>query len=109
MRRRVLVGTFRAHQIAIVDVRGAGVITTTDVLGLLIATFGGTAVGVERQRTGHADGAEARFAGVRTFTLRGGWGGLGGRLWNAGVTPPAAALVAGAVAITTAAYVARMR
>jgi hypothetical protein len=109
MRRSVLVGTFRAHQIAIVDVRGAAVITTTDVLGLLIATFGGTAVGVERQRTGHADGAEARFAGVRTFTLLGGLGGLAGLLWNAGVTLPAAALVAGAVAITTAAYVARMR
>lgn len=109
MRRSGLVGTFRAHQMAIVDVRGAGVITTTDVLGLLIATFGGTAVGVERQRTGHADGAEARFAGVRTFTLLGGLGGLAGLLWNAGVTLPAAALVAGAVAITTAAYVARMR
>ena len=27
-----------------------------DLLGMLIATLGGTAVGLERQRSGHADG-----------------------------------------------------
>src|SRR5262245_51576407 len=80
-----------------------------DIPGLVIAALGGTAVGVERQWSGHADGTEARFAGVRTFTLLGGLGGLAGWLWTAGVTLPAAALIAGAAAVTTAAYVARMR
>jgi uncharacterized membrane protein (DUF4010 family) len=80
-----------------------------DTLGLVIAALGGTAVGVERQWSGHADGAEARFAGIRTFTLLGGLGGLAGWLWQTGLTVPAAVLLTGAVAITTAAYVARMR
>lgn len=80
-----------------------------DIPGLVIAALGGTAVGVERQWSGHADGAEARFAGVRTFTLLGGLSGLAGWLWQAGLTVPAAVLLIGAVGITTAAYVARMR
>jgi len=80
-----------------------------DILGLVIAALGGTAVGVERQWSGHADGVDARFAGVRTFTLLGGLGGLAGWLWQAGYTLPATVLLAGAAAITSAAYVARMR
>jgi uncharacterized membrane protein (DUF4010 family) len=80
-----------------------------DIPGLVIAALGGTAVGVERQWSGHAEGEAARFAGVRTFTLLGGLGGLAGWLWTAGFTLPATVLIAGAVAITTAAYVARMR
>jgi uncharacterized membrane protein (DUF4010 family) len=80
-----------------------------DLLGLVIAALGGTAVGVERQWSGHADGTAARFAGVRTFTLLGGLGGLAGWLWQAGYTLPAAALLTGAAGITVAAYVARMR
>jgi len=81
---------------------------SVDVLGLFIAAIGGTAVGVERQWSGHAEGAAARFAGVRTFTLLGGLGGLAGWLWRTGLTFPAAVLLAGAAAITAAAYVARM-
>ena len=80
-----------------------------DVLGLLIAALGGTAVGVERQWSGHAEGEDARFAGVRTFTLLGGLGGLAGWLWQAGFTLPATVLIGGATAITAAAYIARMR
>lgn len=80
-----------------------------DILGLVIAALGGTAVGVERQWSGHADGAGARFAGVRTFTLLGGLGGIAGWLWKSGLTLPAAVLIAGATAITIAAYVGRMR
>ena len=80
-----------------------------DLPGLVIAALGGTAVGVERQWSGHADGIEARFAGVRTFTLLGGLGGLTGWFLKAGYTLPAAVLLMGAVAITVAAYVARMR
>jgi uncharacterized membrane protein (DUF4010 family) len=80
-----------------------------DLLGLVIAALGGTAVGVERQWSGHADGSEARFAGVRTFTLLGGLGGLAGWLLQSGYTLPAAVLLMGATAITTAAYIASMR
>jgi uncharacterized membrane protein (DUF4010 family) len=80
-----------------------------DVIGLVIAALGGTAVGVERQWSGHAQGEAARFAGVRTFTLLGLLGGLAGWLWQAGFTLPATVLVAGAAALTVAAYVARMR
>ena len=83
--------------------------SSIDVIGLMVAALGGTAVGVERQWSGHADGAKARFAGVRTFTLLGGLGGLAGWLWRAGLTIPALVFIGGAVAVTTAAYVARMR
>jgi uncharacterized membrane protein (DUF4010 family) len=83
--------------------------TTTSILGLLIAALGGTAVGFERQWSGHAHGPAARFAGIRTFTMLGAIGGLSGWLWNAGVTLPAAVLFAGAVAITAAAYAAGSR
>jgi uncharacterized membrane protein (DUF4010 family) len=80
-----------------------------DVTGLLIATLGGTAVGIERQWSGHAEGPEARFAGIRTFTLLGGVGGLGGALWSLGLTGPAVVLLTGAAAITIAAYVSASR
>jgi uncharacterized membrane protein (DUF4010 family) len=83
--------------------------TPSDILGLLIATLGGAAVGVERQRSGHAEGPAARFAGIRTFTMLGAVGGLSGWLWNAGITTPAAILFAGAVAIVAAAYIAGSR
>jgi uncharacterized membrane protein (DUF4010 family) len=82
---------------------------TSDILGLLIATLGGASVGLERQWSGHANGPSARFAGIRTFTMLGAVGGVCGWLWNAGVTMPAAILLAGAVAITAGAYVAGSR
>lgn len=80
--------------------------TPADIALLVIATLGGAAVGLERQWSGHAAGPEARFAGIRTFTMLGALGGLSGWLWTAGVTIPAALLFAGAVAIVVAAYVA---
>jgi uncharacterized membrane protein (DUF4010 family) len=80
-----------------------------DVTGLVIAALGGTAVGIERQWSGHAEGPEARFAGIRTFTLLGGLGGLSGALWALGLTAPAVVLLTGAAAITVAAYVAASR
>jgi uncharacterized membrane protein (DUF4010 family) len=82
---------------------------SVDVLRLLIAGLGGAAVGLERQWSGHAEGSAARFAGIRTFTMLGGVGGLSGVLWTAGPTAPAAILFAGAVTIVAAAYVARSR
>ena len=39
--------------------------------GLTVAILGGAAVGVERQRSGHATGPDARLGGIRTFTLLG--------------------------------------
>jgi uncharacterized membrane protein (DUF4010 family) len=81
----------------------------SEVLGLFVAALGGTAVGLERQRSGHADGPSARFAGIRTFTMLGALAGLAGWLWMTGVTALAAILLAGAVAITVSAYIASSR
>ena len=47
---------------------------------LAIATLGGLAVGVEREWSGHAAGPQARFAGLRTFTMLGLVAGLSGSL-----------------------------
>jgi uncharacterized membrane protein (DUF4010 family) len=84
-------------------------VSTTNIVGLLIAALGGAAVGLERQWSGHADGPGARFAGIRTFTMLGAVGGLSGWLWTAGAAAPAAILLAGAVAVVAAAYVAGSR
>jgi uncharacterized membrane protein (DUF4010 family) len=81
----------------------------SDIFGLLIATLGGAAVGLERQWSGHAIGPAARFAGIRTFTMLGAVGGLCGWLWTGGVTIPSVILLTGAVAIVAAAYVAGSR
>jgi uncharacterized membrane protein (DUF4010 family) len=80
-----------------------------DLIGLVIAALGGAAVGLERQRSGHAEGPQARFAGIRTFTLLGGLAGLSGSLWTLGLTAPAVVLLGAAAAITTAAYIAASR
>jgi len=84
-------------------------VTTDAIAGVLIAGLGGAAVGLERQWSGHADGPQARFAGIRTFTMLGAAGGFSGLLWTLGITAPAAILFAGAVAIVAAAYVAGSR
>jgi uncharacterized membrane protein (DUF4010 family) len=81
----------------------------SDILGILIAALGGTAVGVERQWSGHAAGPGARFAGIRTFTMLGAVAGLSGWLWTNELPAPAAILFAGAVGIIAAAYVAASR
>ena len=81
----------------------------SNIVGLLIAALGGAAVGLERQWSGHADGPAARFAGIRTFTMLGAVGGVSGWLWMAGAPTPAAILLAGAVAVVAAAYVAGSR
>jgi uncharacterized membrane protein (DUF4010 family) len=80
--------------------------TDTDLraLGVIIATLGGAAIGVERERSGHARGPGARFAGVRTFTLLGGLAGLTGWLWAEGMPGLAVVLLCGAAALVVAAY-----
>jgi uncharacterized membrane protein YhiD involved in acid resistance len=62
------------------------------ISGILVAALCGGAVGLERQRSGHAlasDGSELHFAGLRTFTLIGVLGGVAGWLWRAGYQAPA--------------------
>jgi uncharacterized membrane protein (DUF4010 family) len=76
-----------------------------NLTGLAVAILGGAAVGVERQRSGHASGHDARFGGLRTFTLLGAVAGVAGLLIAASFTIPAALLIAGALALTVAAYV----
>ncbi|MFN7916848.1 MAG: MgtC/SapB family protein [Vicinamibacterales bacterium] len=75
-----------------------------DLLALLVATLGAAGIGVERQQSGHASGAGARFAGVRTFTLLGLVSGLAGTLAQSGQTWLAVALVAGPAALVVVAY-----
>jgi uncharacterized membrane protein (DUF4010 family) len=79
--------------------------TLTTVVRMAVATLGGAAVGVERQRSGHATGPDARFGGVRTFTMLGAVAGVAGLLTAAQLIIPAALLIAGALALTVAAYV----
>ena len=55
-------------------------VASRDVIYILVATFGGAVVGLEREWSGHASGPNARFAGVRTFTLIGGLSGIAGWL-----------------------------
>jgi uncharacterized membrane protein (DUF4010 family) len=78
-------------------------------IGLVIAALGGTAIGLERQWSGHADGPQARFGGIRTFTMIGALAGLAGWLWELDLGTPAAILLGGVVAIIAAAYVAGSR
>jgi uncharacterized membrane protein (DUF4010 family) len=76
----------------------------SDLIGLVVAALGGTAIGLERQWSGHADGPRGRFAGIRTFTMLGALGGICGWLWTTGAVALAVVLLAGATAITAAAY-----
>jgi uncharacterized membrane protein (DUF4010 family) len=80
-----------------------------DILGLVIAALGGAAVGLEREWSGKTQGSDARFAGIRTFTLLGGLGGLAGAMWSANVIWPAAIVLLGAVALVVVAYLAASR
>lgn len=79
------------------------------ILSIAAAALGGLAVGIEREWSGHASGPKARFAGIRTFTLLGGLGGISGWLWSEGDQLPAALLLAVAAALVVAAYVAASR
>jgi uncharacterized membrane protein (DUF4010 family) len=79
------------------------------LLGLVVAALGGAAVGVERQRSGHASGTEARFGGVRTFTLLGGVAGLAGWLTTQHLVGLAVVLACGAVGLVIGGYFAASR
>ena len=75
-------------------------------IGIMVAALGGAAVGVERQWSGHASGSEARFGGVRTFTLIGGVAGLAGWFAAQQLFGISIVLTAGATALVIAGYIA---
>ena len=76
---------------------------------LAAATLAGLAVGVERQWSGHASGENARFGGLRTFTMIGLVAGVAGWWMTTGLAVAAAVLLSGLVAIIAIAYVAASR
>lgn len=78
-------------------------------LRLAIAALVGVGVGLERQWSGHTSGPDARFAGLRTFTLIGGLGGVAGLLLSHGQAAAAVALIAGAIAVAVTAFVVAVR
>jgi uncharacterized membrane protein (DUF4010 family) len=71
-----------------------------------VALVGGLAVGLEREWSGHASGPGARFAGVRTFFLLGGLGGIAGWLATPALALPglAAAVLLATGGLIVAAY-----
>jgi uncharacterized membrane protein (DUF4010 family) len=71
---------------------------------LAVAGLVGLAIGIERQRSGHASGPGHDFAGTRTFLLLGLLGGLGGILVVHDVAFAGAALVAAGALLTISAY-----
>jgi uncharacterized membrane protein (DUF4010 family) len=77
-----------------------------DTLGIVIATLGGAAIGLEREWSGHA---VARFAGIRTFTLIGLAAGIAGWLWLNGQHWLALTILGSFAALIVAAYVAAAR
>jgi uncharacterized membrane protein (DUF4010 family) len=76
-----------------------------DVVGLMVAILGGAAVGVERQRSGHATGPDARLGGIRTFTLLGTCAGLGGFLIKSGYAASALLVIGAALVLVITGYV----
>jgi uncharacterized membrane protein (DUF4010 family) len=84
-------------------------LTSEAIWQVAAAMLGGLAIGLERQWSGHAKGPNARFAGLRTFTMIGLLAGLSGWWWNAGLQIFASVLLIGTVAVVLAAYVVRSR
>jgi uncharacterized membrane protein (DUF4010 family) len=73
-------------------------------LDLFIAALAGMVVGIEREWSGHATGPDARFAGIRTFTLLGGLGGLAGWFARSGQVAAGVTLLAAGCAFAIGAY-----
>ena len=87
----------------------SGLLGLQGIVEIAVAALGGAAIGVERQWSGHASGDQARFGGVRTFTLLGGLAGVSARLWIEGFPAFAAILLGAAVGLILAGYVAASR
>jgi uncharacterized membrane protein (DUF4010 family) len=76
---------------------------------LAVGALVGLAVGFERERTGHTEGPDGRFAGVRTFFLLGLIGGIGGHLLQEGNALAAVVLLAAAGTLSVLAYALAVR
>ena len=76
---------------------------------LAIAALVGLGVGLEREWSGHASGPDARFAGIRTFSLLGLLGGAGGLLLSVGFSVAGALVCASGAALSVSAYVMAVR
>ncbi len=77
--------------------------------GFAIAMLGGAAIGLERQWSGHAIGPDARFGGIRTFTLLGALGGMAGGFALAGWIAVAAVVLGASSVLVIIGYAARSR
>jgi uncharacterized membrane protein (DUF4010 family) len=69
-----------------------------------VAALAGMAVGIERQRSGHTVGPDARFAGARTFFLIGTLGGLAGWLQGGALTAASIVILAAVALLVITAY-----
>ncbi len=76
---------------------------------LAVAALIGLAVGFERERTGHTEGPDGRFAGVRTFFMLGLLGGIAGHLLQEGNSLVAAVLLAAGAVLSVLAYALAVR
>ncbi len=76
---------------------------------LAVAALVGLAVGFERERTGHTEGPDGRFAGVRTFFMLGLLGGIGGHLLQEGNALAAVVLLAAGGLLSVLAYALAVR
>ena len=74
-----------------------------------IAALVGIGVGLEREWSGHTRGPDARFAGLRTFGLIGGTGGIAGLLMTLGHTAAGVALLSGAILVAVVAFAIAVR
>jgi uncharacterized membrane protein (DUF4010 family) len=79
-------------------------VSLASLTGLFVATLGGAAIGLERQWSGHASGAHARFGGIRTFTMLGGIAGLAGWLSVNDLRLVGVVLLSGAAALVAIGY-----
>lgn len=76
---------------------------------LAVAALIGLAVGFERERTGHTEGPDSRFAGVRTFFMLGLLGGIAGHLLKEGHALAAVVLLGAAGVLSVLAYALAVR
>jgi uncharacterized membrane protein (DUF4010 family) len=79
------------------------------IIAITIGLLCGAAIGVERQWSGHATGPLSHLGGVRTFALLGALSATAGFLWITGSQALATVLLAGAVGVIVAGYVAVSR
>ena len=83
--------------------------TIPAVTGLAVAILAGMAIGLERQWSGHAEGAHAHFGGIRTFTLLGALAGVAGWFAVSGLVGVAVTLLGAAAALVVIGYASASR